>query len=401
MKVGSNAYFSNTVFEGSVSFVAANVVGYFAADHAQFRNKEKTADFQDMKVGSNAYFTNTVFEGPVIFIVANILSAFYADEAQFKNEKTANFEAMKVGDVAFFRRTVFEGPAIFVGADIGKELHMEEAQFRDPGGFITFNVMKVGGAVMFEKAVFQGPVDFRQADITGEFGAYEAQFKNKDLGACFTAMKVGGQVSFYKTVFEGPVDFRYAEFAMLDLSDASWPKVAARFHMQGMSYKYIQAGSGAPTENESESHKALLKLADRSAYTADVYSNLEEFFLRQGYRGDAVTAFIAGKRRERKENLYGLGWLGSYLLDWLVGYGRRPWQAGIPCAVLVALGCVLFSPKKMEPQKPEDTPRVYSRLWYSLGLFLPFVDLQADKLWKPKADQTFLRFYMRVHIILG
>ena len=33
----------------------------------------------------------------------------------------------------------------------------------------------------------------------------------------------------------------------------------------------------------------------------------------------------------------------------------------------------------MEPQKPDDTPRVYSRFWYSLGLFLPFVDLQADK----------------------
>ena len=82
------------------------------------------------------------------------------------------------------------------------------------------------------------------------------------------------------------------------------------------------------------------------------------------------------------------------MLNLLVAYGRRPWQAGIPCAVLVALGCVLFSPKKMEAQKPEDTPRVYSRFWYSLGLFLPFVDLQADKVWKPKADQTFLRNYI-------
>jgi hypothetical protein len=55
----------------------------------------------------------------------------------------------------------------------------------------------------------------------------------------------------------------------------------------------------------------------------------------------------------------------------------------------------------MEPQKPEDAPRVYNRFWYSLGLFLPFVDLQADKVWRPKADQTFLRNYMRVHILLG
>jgi len=87
-------------------------------------------------------------------------------------------------------------------------------------------------------------------------------------------------------------------------------------------------------------------LADQPAYTADMYRSLEEFFLRKGYRGDADRAFIAGKRRERKERLHGLDWLGSYLLDRLVGYGRRPWQAGIPCSVLVALGCVLFSPKK-------------------------------------------------------
>ena len=89
------------------------------------------------------------------------------------------------------------------------------------------------------------------------------------------------------------------------------------------------------------------------------------------------------------------------MLYLLIGYGRQPWRALIPCAVLIALGCVLFSPNKMEPQKLEDTPRVYSRFWYSLNLFLPVVDLQAGKVWKPKADQTFLRNYMRVHIMLG
>jgi hypothetical protein len=167
--------------------------------------------------------------------------------------------------------------------------------------------------------------------------------------------------------------------------------------MQGMNYKYIRGAAGS----EPESHKALITLADQSAYSADVYSNLEGFFLRQAYRADADRAFIAGKRRERREYLHGINWLGSWLLDLLVGYGRRPWQAGIPCAVLVALGCVLFSPNKMELRNPDDAPRVYSRFWYSLGLFLPFVDLQADKVWKPKADQTFLRNYMRVHILLG
>ena len=350
MKVGNDADFSKTVFEGWVTFRAANIVGVFFAAQAQFMNKEKMANFEGIKVGSDGFFSNAVFEGTADFVVGNFLRSFYAGEAQFRNkEKLVDFEAMKVGFAAFFSKTVFEGPTSFSGADIVTEL-----------------------------------------DMTG------AKFQNKQTGVNFESMKVGTYATLNDAVFEGPVNLRTAEFGRLDLSSAVWPKVTAQFSMPGMSYKSIRA---APIEPES--HKVLLKLADQSAYTADVYSKLEEFFLRQGYRDDADRAFIAGKRRERKENLHGLGWLRSCLLDWLVGYGRRPWQAGIPCVVLVALGCVLFSPNKMELQRPEDTPRVYSRFWYSLGLFLPFVDLQVGKVWKPRADQTFLRNYMRVHILLG
>ena len=56
---------------------------------------------------------------------------------------------------------------------------------------------------------------------------------------------------------------------------------------------------------------------------------------------------------------------------------------------------------KNKPQKLEDTRRVHNRFWYSFGLFLPVVDLQADTVWKPKADQTFLRNCARMHALLG
>jgi hypothetical protein len=222
-------------------------------------------------------------------------------------------------------------------------------------------------------------------------------------------MRVGGEAAF-NAVFDGRVDLRYADFGRLDLSGFKWPNDSADLHVQGMSYKYVLALG----ENKTESLEPLLKWADKSSYTADVYRKLEEFFARQGYRADADKAFIEGKLREREKYSPGIRgvreyvlsgdwhrWLGSTILYLLVGYGRRPWLAGIPCVVLVALGCVLFSPKKMEPQRQEDAHRVYSRFWYSLGVFLPFVDLQADKVWKPKADQTFLRNYMRVHALLG
>jgi uncharacterized protein YjbI with pentapeptide repeats len=380
-----------------VNFALAEIATALSANEAKFQNKETEANFSSMKIGGYTFFNDAVFEGPVNFVLSEIAGNFHANEAKFHNkEREANFNAIKIRGDAFFKNAVFEGPVNLVSADIASNLEAQGAKFQNKEKEASFGGMKVGGYAVFNEAVFEGPVNFVGADVAGNFAAGKARFKNKEKDATFGGMKLGGHAFFNDAVFEGPVNLNYADFAWLDLSNTVWPKAAAKFHMQGMSYKYLRA---AP--NEPESHRALLKLADRSAYSADVYNHLEEFFLRQGYRDDADRAFIKGKRRERKENLHGLSWVGSCLLDWLVGYGRRPWQAGIPCAALVALGCVLFSPKKMEPQKPEDTPRVYSRFWYSLGLFLPFVDLQADKVWKPKADQTFLRNYMRVHIMLG
>ena len=156
--------------------------------------------------------------------------------------------------------------------------------------------MKVGGYAFFNDAVFEGPVNFFGADIAGNFAAGKAKFKNKEKDVSFSGMKLGGHAFFNDAVFEGPVNFNYADFAWLDLSKTVWPKVAGKFHMQGMSYKYIRA---AP--NEPESHRALLELADQSAYSADVYNHLEEFFLGQGYRDDADRA-IGDKAKSENES---------------------------------------------------------------------------------------------------
>jgi hypothetical protein len=449
IKVGGDAFFENAVFEGPVNFVGAEIANEFRADGAHFQNKEQTATFNSMK-GGVASFKNAVFEGPVNFVGAEIANEFRADGAHFQNkEKTATFGGMKVRGYAFFSDAVFEGPVHFIAADIAGNFEAERAKFQQA---VDFWGMKVGGDGDIADAVFEGMAQFSRVNIASDFEAIGTKFQNKERGADFFGMKIAGNAvltgatfegparfdaaeiagslklganfqhgasfqrmkvlgsaSFYHAIFEEVADFRYADFGSLFLWPVSWPKHTPHSHMQGMNYKYFQAAA-----EELKSHKELLKLADQSSYTADVYSTLEEFFKRQGYHHDADTAFIAKKLRERKQYssrgrgvrkyfLSGdwLRWLGSTMLYLLVGYGRRPWQAAIPCAGFIVLGWVLFSPKKMEPRNPGEAPGVYSRFWYSLGLFLPFVDLQADKVWKPKSDQTCLRNYMRVHILLG
>jgi hypothetical protein len=264
-------------FNKNVTFNSASFAGNVSFQNSAFKAE---ANFNSMKFGHTVFFIKAVFEGLVNFGAADIANTFDADEAQFKNkEQGANFNNLKVGHNAFFRKTVFEGPVDFVAADIANTFAADDAQFKNKEEGAFFNRMKVGGATSFQKAIFDGPVHF-------------------------DSMKARGDAFFSDAVFQGLVSFDYAEFAWLDVSSAFWPKVATQFYTQGVSYKYIRAVK----DNEPESHKALLKLADQSAYTADVYRNLEEFFLRQGYRGDADRAFIAGSGANEKKIL--TAWAG-------------------------------------------------------------------------------------------
>jgi uncharacterized protein YjbI with pentapeptide repeats len=420
MKVGDIANFRKAVFEGPVNFVAVDIATDFQAEGAQFKNKQHEARFSTMKVGG-AFFQKAVFEGPANFEYASVGRNFEAAEMHFNDkEQGASFNSMKVGDSAIFTKTVFEGPVDFVAVDIARYFQAQEAEFRNNERKANFCGMKIGDIANFDKAVFEGPVSFADSSfldlmIRGT-NAGAAAVPKLDLSRASIkrqlsirkisihdlvgpSLHVEGPADFTDVIVEQSADLSDGNFATLDLSRSSWPKDGKNggtFRMRGMNYKYLHADA-----NVSKSHDALLKLADQSGFAADVYGNLEAFFVRQGYSAHADRAFIAGKRRERNEVLHGIRSFGSLLLDGLVGYGRRPWQTGIPCALLIALGCFLFSPRKMEQQKPEDAPRIYNPFWYSLGLFLPIVNLQSDAVWKPKNHCRFLRHYVRIHILLG
>ncbi len=399
--------FARTVFSGIAMF-----------DGSVF---QEDANFDSVKVGHIAFLRDTIFEGLANFNSANTAWQFDAKRAHFKNG--ALFNGMKVGQVAFFHDAVFDGPVDFRLADIGNNFEANGAKFTNKDTTAWF-AMKCGRKGYFWEARFAGPISFVDSNFSDLFignekskggsissldltrCAIERQLKiqNTEIGDLIApSMRVKGPASFVDIAVTHSADFSYGDFTTVDLARSSWPVDPKRFHIQGISYKYARAD----LNDERESHKKLLQLARQSAFTTDVYRNLEDLFSRQGYRSDADAAFIAGKQRERDEYFRSgeyLRWFGSLMIDGLVGYGRRPWRASILCALLIAFGCFVFRCDRMELQKPDKdakAERQYNRFWYSLGLFLPFVNLQADNVWKPKKDFTFLRHYMRVHILLG
>ena len=57
--------------------------------------------------------------------------------------------------------------------------------------------------------------------------------------------------------------------------------------------------------------------------------------------------------------------------------------------------------RDVQLQDSIDEGKRYNPLWYSLDLFLPFIDLQAAGVWMPRQDSWLRRHYARVHTILG
>jgi uncharacterized protein YjbI with pentapeptide repeats len=222
---------------------------------------DEPIDLENAQIPCEVWLEHCQFNASTNFNGGSFAGTISFENSVFKADAT--FDSMKVGGVAIFTGAVFQAPVYFDSANIARGFLAQGTKFQDKEEGASFTSIKVGNA-FFTDAVFEGPVTFLKADIDGIFDVGNAKFRNKEQGTGFMGMKVGGEAIFTGAVFEAPVYFDFSEFVYLDLSSASWPEV----YMQGMSYKYIRAVPRPA--NEPKSHTALLKLANQSAYTANV-----------------------------------------------------------------------------------------------------------------------------------
>ena len=52
-----------------------------------------------------------------------------------------------------------------------------------------------------------------------------------------------------------------------------------------------------------------------------------------------------------------------------------------------------------QPSGTDKPP--YSKFWYSLGIFLPVIELPLTKLWLPSRNHKWVWWYMHIHALLG
>lgn len=418
-KVDGGVFLAKAQFAGPVEFQYSDISGTLQLEGSLFK---KRADFNRMKVGYDIFLIETIFDDDVRFQNVEISGQLQADGAQFADSKKgADFNSMRVGSAVFFRNSTFRGTVSFGYMNVKGNFEAQGARFINTEKIVRFDCMKVGGNAFFEKAVFAGPVSMADALfdglLIGVVGTGDAADKNVRLDLSRTIVKrelriwdtkfetliatllqVEASASLNKVSIENDVSLEHSRFLRLKFSDVSWPSDTQSVRLEGMKYEHIEADDGA------DSWEKLLEMAEGARYNVSVYSNLEEFFKQQGHGERANKVFVARKRRERRETSW---WaihkkLAHFFLDYSVRYGRSPARAFGLGAIVILIGCgVFWSQGGMVLQNPDAELCNYGPFWYSVDLFVPFIDLKAASAWIPGPENWFGWLWMRIQMILG
>jgi hypothetical protein len=369
----------------------------FAIAHAVIPD---ALDLHNAEVHHETSLTDCRFAREANFSKSSFENGFSLAGSTF--DAAVNFSAMKIGRLAVLDRVSFGAEVRAAQMDITGVISAREAHFNGATGPVDFTSLKTGGDAVFTHATFAGPVSFRSAHIGENWRFGGSRFANPAVLVDFEEVKVDAATTFVGCSFAGYVSFKDARFTALDFSKVTWPAAHDDnpwLWLNGMSYARISAGS------EKDSWQNLYALVQRtahgSAYSADVFARLDDYYRHLGYPRQANTFFRAQKKREREEVLSGPSWAWSFFLEQFVGYGRSPERAIFWSVAIVGFGCLMFRPKRMELQNTLHTGRKYSAFWYSVDVYLPIIKLHDAEIWKPKEEYVLTHVWRRIHTVLG
>ena len=398
----------SAVISGPVDLTNADIAYEMVLAHCTFMDNLILTDGrfrQGLKLGDSTFRDITIeratvdgtldiqgatFEGKASFLYAKLQGSLEGKKAQFQNpDAVVSLNGAKISENMVLEEATFRGAVDFTGATISGDLMANGVAFLNEEKLVTFNDLTLTGSAFLNAGVFAGPVDFRNMQITRSFELEEAKFLSKRDPKRFTNPLPGNPM-------HAPIVYN-VDFRRTQVGGTLW-LVKANFHsrirLEGLTYQDINMG---PLEEF-----AWKRLFEKSVYSVDIYSRLEEYLRKQGYTEEANEVFIEGKSRQRQERLHGLTWLWSWMLALLVGYGRHPEYAAYWSVIPLVAGYLTFRNEKgMHLVDPDAPPSRYSPFWYSIDMFLPLTRLQAAEVWIPKRERRWAWLYMRVHVILG
>jgi len=214
-------------------------------------------------------------------------------------------------------------------------------------------------------------------------------------------MDVDGPATFEGVGVSDYLSLAHSRFQVLTIDKLNlWEQTKElSVDLEGLSF----GGVDVPEDKVDEYSSKMLSLLNSERvkhFSPQPYTELESFLRAHGNPQMADRVYIDMRRRERRELVW-WKWGWDWLLDVLVGYGRKPWRAALVFVGFALVGVAIFHEDRMEPQELGHVKLRYSPFWYSLDLLAPVIDLGPAKDWRPKQEQFWIRNYAYFHRISG
>jgi hypothetical protein len=261
----------------------------------------------------------------------------------------------------------------------------------------------------------------------------------RHIGLSLKDVQLEERAYFRDVTIMGPVSLRYAQMQTLEIVVEQKPEEEGKVASIGLSplegwvdlhgisvSRWVFSGSAIGDEDRETRLRLFSAWLRRQLphYSAHPYENVAKALKAEADENAALRILIQKEDDVGlAQNLHFLKRFWRWLLRYTVGHGYRPeWALGWILA-FIALGAFLFdlgyrkgvmAPASTDVlvqekyQKYREIPKDYppfSAWAYSIGAFIPFLDLILEHYWIPNADAgwwgAFLRIYLWIHIGFG
>ncbi|WP_433224712.1 hypothetical protein [Microtetraspora malaysiensis] len=272
---------------------------------------------------------------------------------------------------AFLRGVRSTGTLRLIGARFNSGIYLQRSVVTSAGPYaVHADHLQATTAEFSDGFTAEGTVRLRGARISGVLSFHRSVLRAPERALHVSHMQVD-ELILTPASIEGEVNLGYSRIGVLLDRPESYP--------------------GAVSLNEAtyESLRGPAQLSDRLAwlrqdpdgYRPQPYEQLAAYFRRIGHESDARRVLLA-KQRGRRRTLRFPGVLWGWLLDVMVGYGYRPWLAGVWVGLLLALGTAVFSAHHPS-QIGLDERRSFNPLLYTLDLLVPVSLFDQRGAWEP------------------
>jgi uncharacterized protein YjbI with pentapeptide repeats len=372
---------------GEIRLVGARLGAHLDLSDARLANTDGIALNLDRAVLADIKAHSLeVSAGSVSLLGAQLSGRLDMTGAQLSNPGKIALDASGVSTDRRFilDRAQVSGEVRMSTTHVGSRLLLRGAQFDNPGGTaLLLSPVEVAADMFCASMRVTGRTDLTGARIGRHLDLSGTHLINPG-GTAFAGRALHAtELSLTPAVpVQGTVDLSHARIGVLRDDPQRWPD---DLRLAGLTYDVLEPQLPALRRLDW-----LRRGPDSSS--PDPYEQLAAFYSRMGQGAEARRVLYAAERHDRSSKPWtSRAW--SLLQDVTVGYGYRPFRAGLWLLALLIIGSIVYAAVPPAPLNGNTAPH-FNPVIYTLDLLLPVVDLGQKHAYNPAGIEQWLSYLL-------